>query len=271
MKKHRNRPRQSSLTATPQQPAIGGPLPSFRALLENGKVNRWRVSLGFLLHGLAVAALLLLPLLLTEDLNGSGLGKIIDVFPLQQGDPTGDPTVKTPDQDQEAQPRPRPTDLLIHVHVPEQFEPGSDLEVITAGPNLGLNNGAVPWGVPEGGVEGGAATGLAPHVVPIPPAPGSSWQQPVTVGGRVQPPRLLHRVRPVYPPVAKTARIEGTVVLEALLGTDGRVQRIQVKSGPAILVPAAREAVAQWVYEPTYLNEQPVAVLLRVAVQFRLR
>jgi protein TonB len=78
-------------------------------------------------------------------------------------------------------------------------------------------------------------------------------------------------VEPAYPPLAKQARIQGTVVLEATLGTDGRVEHIQVVSGHPLLVEPAQQAVAQWLYEPSYLNGRPVAVLLHVTVEFILR
>ncbi|MGH9812080.1 MAG: energy transducer TonB [Candidatus Acidiferrales bacterium] len=81
---------------------------------------------------------------------------------------------------------------------------------------------------------------------------------------------MIHRVEPVYPRVAQIARIQGDVVLEALLDKDGRVRNVEIKSGHPSLAQAAREAVEQWVYEPTYLNGVPYPVLLTVKVEFRL-
>jgi protein TonB len=78
-------------------------------------------------------------------------------------------------------------------------------------------------------------------------------------------------VEPVYPSVAKQAGIQGTVVLEATLGSDGRVESIRVIRGHPLLVGPAQQAVAQWVFEPTYLNDRPVPVLLQVTVEFILR
>lgn len=111
-----------------------------------------------------------------------------------------------------------------------------------------------------------------------PMGPGSRTQtqpppptEPIRVGGDVRPPKLIRRVEPNYPRLAKAANIQGDVVLEALLDKDGRVRNLEVKSGHPMLVDAAREAVAQWVYEPTYLNGVPYPVLFTVKVEFRLK
>jgi protein TonB len=77
-------------------------------------------------------------------------------------------------------------------------------------------------------------------------------------------------VEPVYPPFAKQARIEGTVVLEGIITTEGRVASIKLISGHPMLVQAAMEAASQWVYEPTRLNNEPVSVIFTITVNFRL-
>ena len=100
-----------------------------------------------------------------------------------------------------------------------------------------------------------------------PPAP----PKPVRVGGRIRPPRLIRRVNPVYPAIARQARIQGSVRIDAIVDTSGRVVELKVLSGHPLLVGPAVDAVQRWVYEPTYLNEQPVAVLLEVTVNFSLR
>jgi protein TonB len=92
----------------------------------------------------------------------------------------------------------------------------------------------------------------------------------IRVGGNVQSANLLSKVTPVYPPMAKQARIQGTVSLTATIGLDGHVQNLQVISGHPLLVPAALEAVKQWVYKPTLLNNQPVSVITQIDVNFTL-
>jgi len=81
---------------------------------------------------------------------------------------------------------------------------------------------------------------------------------------------LIHRVQPVYPPLARQARIQGTVVLRAIISRDGRIENLQVVSGHPMLVPAAIEAVRQWRYQPYILNDQPVEVETQVTVNFSL-
>jgi len=77
-------------------------------------------------------------------------------------------------------------------------------------------------------------------------------------------------VEPVYPLIAKQARIAGDVRIDAIIDTDGNVVEMKVLSGHPLLVQAALNAVSQWRYEPTYLNEVPVPVVLAVTVTFRL-
>lgn len=101
---------------------------------------------------------------------------------------------------------------------------------------------------------------------PAPPAP-----QRIRVGGNVQATNLLESQPAKYPPLAKQGGIEGTVRLAASIGRDGRIIEVQVISGHPLLVPAALEAVKQWVYKPTYLNGQPVEVVTQIDVNFTLR
>jgi protein TonB len=80
----------------------------------------------------------------------------------------------------------------------------------------------------------------------------------------------VHRVNPEYPEVAVIAQIEGTVVLEALVNTSGRVERVQVLRANPLLKNAAIAAVEQWQYEPLILNGLPQPFVLTVTVTFRL-
>ena len=75
---------------------------------------------------------------------------------------------------------------------------------------------------------------------------------------------------PVYPPLAKQARIQGTVRLNAIISRDGTIQNLQLVSGHPLLAPAALAAVKQWVYEPTLLNGEPVEVVTVIDVNFTL-
>jgi TonB family protein len=92
----------------------------------------------------------------------------------------------------------------------------------------------------------------------------------IKVGGNVQQARLVSQAKPVYPPLAKEARIQGVVKLETLIGADGTVRQLEVISGHPLLVPAALDAVRQWVYQQTLLNDKPVEVITQVDVNFTL-
>jgi len=81
---------------------------------------------------------------------------------------------------------------------------------------------------------------------------------------------LLHRVEPVYPPMARTARVQGAVVLEAIISKEGAMKDLRLISGPALLVPAAVEAVSQWRYRPYVLNDQAIEVETQITVNFIL-
>ena len=90
--------------------------------------------------------------------------------------------------------------------------------------------------------------------------------QRVRVGAAVQERRLIRKVEPVHPQKARQARIRGVVRFTVIIAKDGHVSDIQLVSGHPLLVRAAREAVAQWVYRPTLLNGQPVEVVTSVDV-----
>jgi periplasmic protein TonB len=95
-------------------------------------------------------------------------------------------------------------------------------------------------------------------------------QEAVHVGGKVQQAMLLHQKMPVYPQLARAARVSGTVVLAAVIAKDGSVQKLQLISGPPLLVEAALSAVRQWIYKPTLLNGEPVEVITEITVNFTL-
>jgi protein TonB len=92
----------------------------------------------------------------------------------------------------------------------------------------------------------------------------------VRVGGNVQAANLIKKITPLYPPLAKQARISGTVRFTALIGIDGSIQALQLVSGHPLLVPSAQDAVRQWMYKPTLLNGNPVEVITQIDVNYTL-
>jgi serine/threonine-protein kinase len=93
---------------------------------------------------------------------------------------------------------------------------------------------------------------------------------PVRVGGAIEAPKLLRRVSPEYPSMARSARLQGVVVLEATIGTDGKVTNVRVVRSIPLLDTAAADAVRQWEYEPTIVKGVAVPVITSVAVEFKL-
>ncbi len=127
--------------------------------------------------------------------------------------------------------------------------------------------GGVPGGVP-GGQMGGVIGGIissTPVAVPKVATP-----QRVRVSQGVSQGLLVRKVNPVYPPLARQARIQGTVVLEAQISKTGDIQNLRLISGHPMLAPAAIEAVKQWKYKPYLLNGEPVEVDTQVQVNFTL-
>ena len=116
----------------------------------------------------------------------------------------------------------------------------------------------------------GSMQQLTSLMAPPPPPPAAKPPQRVRVGGNVQQANLIRQVKPPYPPLAKQARIQGTVVLEAVISKQGSVENLRVISGHPLLIQAALDAVKQWKYKPTLLNGEPVEVVTTVTVNFNL-
>ncbi|MGH9325314.1 MAG: energy transducer TonB [Terriglobia bacterium] len=130
--------------------------------------------------------------------------------------------------------------------------------------------GGVPGGVP-GGSTGGVLGGLLGSMTAAPPPPPkAAVPQRIRVGGQVEAAKAIYRPMPQFPPLARMARIQGTVRLEAVISKDGTIQDLKVISGHPLLVQAALQAVRQWRYEPTLLNGVPVEVVTEIDVNFTL-
>jgi len=127
--------------------------------------------------------------------------------------------------------------------------------------------GGVPGGVPGGSMGGviGSVLSATPVAVPKIATP-----QRVRVSSGVQSGLLIRKVNPTYPPLARQARIQGRVILQAQISKDGNIENLQLVSGHPMLAPAAIEAVKQWKYKPYLLNGEPVEVETQVEVNFTL-
>jgi protein TonB len=143
------------------------------------------------------------------------------------------------------------TQFVAPVEVPQEIKPS------TSGIDLSGGEGVA------GGVAGGIVGGL-------PPAPTPPPVQAVRVGGNIKEPTKIKNVSPIYPDIAKQARVQGIVILECTISPQGRVTDVKVLRGIPLLDQAGIDAVKQWQYTPTLLNGVPVPVIMTVTVNFRL-
>ena len=125
------------------------------------------------------------------------------------------------------------------------------------------------------GVPGGTGTGVPnsviSNIIQVPPTmPKVDAPSKVRVSSGVAQGLLIHQVKPAYPSLAVHARVQGTVVLQAVIAKDGTVRDLRVLSGHPLLVQAALEAVQLWRYKPYLLNDQPVEVDTQINVNFTL-
>ena len=159
------------------------------------------------------------------------------------------------------------TPRVIPNHVAELKDLPSAPQTIAGVP------GGVIGGIPGGQLGGvmGGILGDMGRAMPSPPPPKpSSHRGPYHVGGKVQEPRIIQEVQPVYPILAKAVRVQGVVVIDSVIDATGDVTEMKLVSGNPLLVTAAFDAVRQWKYRPTLLNGTPVSVEMHVVVSFNL-
>ena len=131
--------------------------------------------------------------------------------------------------------------------------------------DMGIEGGA------EGGVEGGIPGGVLDGVVgPILSNMIGVPEAPIRAIGEIKAPKLVKQVEPSYPEIARQARVEGTVILEAATDMHGRVQTVKVLRSIPLLDQAAMDAVRQWVYEPMIIGGRPRGLVFTVTVRFKL-
>jgi protein TonB len=132
----------------------------------------------------------------------------------------------------------------------------------------------IEGGVASPGVESGppllGPLGVSESVAPPPPPPVPPPPRLVRVGGTIREPRKIVHVAPIYPEIARQARAQGVVVIEAILDATGKVDSLKVLNSQPLLDNAAVQAVRQWRYTPTELNGVPVPVLMTITVRFSL-
>jgi periplasmic protein TonB len=223
--------------------------------------NPWAAVGSVILLSLLLLALVVIPLFQTDTLPKQETLTMLYVLPaVAASNVTRLPAPTSTSRNS-------PTNMRVPsaVHTTQEAPPSPPVD--TAG---GLVGG-VPGGV-VGGIPGGVlsevlrSTGSAPVLAKTPaPTP-----RRIRVPARIAEANLVYDVAPKYPPEAGRGRIEGTVVLLAVIGKDGTVEDVRVKSGLSLLAQAAIEAVKQWRYRPYVLNGEPVEVDSQITINFTL-
>jgi len=233
-----------------------------------GKTNKgWTVTLSFAAEVIAIGLLILIPLIFTDVLpKAQAVNMLTAPAPPPPSPP---PTV----QKVVVKQPPRLFDagrLTAPIGIPKQV-------AIIQEEALSLSTSSAVAGPP--GIPGGVSTDAFDAIATVPPpavAPSAATQvRPaapvrIRVGGIVQSAKLIKKPVPVYPSLARQARIQGTVKFTAIIGRDGAIQNLTLLTGHPLLVQAAQDAVKQWVYQPTLLNGEPVEVVTEIDVNFAL-
>ena len=261
---------------TARQDAVRVPIydrPLFADTLFESKRNvngrrRWMTVLSLAIQGVLLCIAVLVPLIYTEALPRQQLLTLLIAPP--------PPPPPPPPAVQEVIKRVRPIEtemvggqLRTPARIPSQIAMIHEEEPPPAVSSGGVIGG-VPGGIPGGQLGGviGGIIGSASNVVPR--APKLEPTMRVRVSQGVSSGRLINKVEPVYPQLARTARVQGQVVLTAMISKDGTIQDLRVLSGHPLLVQAALDAVRQWRYKPYLLNGEPVEVETTVTVNFTL-
>jgi len=269
---HQAQPRQERVTSAglqnpPKKPPISANLAA--AMLENNHMKPPKGTIDFVVsmaaHSLIIAVGILLPLYFSDaiDLHQVETTYLVAPPPPPPGIHHAIPRLKTF----------LATDKLYTPRViPKHIRMVKDLQT----PPQPIPSG-VPGGV-LGGIPGGQLGGVLRGILgqighpvpPLPPPKPVAHRGPYRVGGKVQAPRIIQQVQPIYPALAKEVRIQGTVVIDSVIDEHGNVTQMKLISGSPLLVTAAFGAVQQWKYAPTLLNGEPVPVEMQVTVHFNL-
>jgi periplasmic protein TonB len=232
---------------------------------RHGKRRPWVAVVSFGLHAAAFALIVLLPLLSTGDspvvVWAAPIPPYIPDVP-RVTLPPRPPVVRTTAPAQRTTSAPAAQSIEAPIIVPDQL-PTVDAPALPSG---------VPIVMGDGCPDCPPAAAGAPVGVGEPESSESdAGGAPVQIGGDIQAPRKVKHVAPVYPPLALQVHLSGMVIVECVIDRDGRVTSARVLRGHPLLDAAAVRAVEQWVYEPTRLNGQPVAVQMTVTVRFNVR
>lgn len=235
---------------------------------KTGTWTRATIPIAYIFEVILVGVMVLVPLIYTEALPKAQLMTLLTVPPPPPPPPpppAAAPPVKVIR-------RVTAEDIMrAPTVIPKTVAQIKDEPDLLQSSSVGVVGG-VPGGMP-GGAPGGILGGIissAAAAPPPPPPPKAATPKRIRVGGQVESARLIFQPKPEYPPLAKMARIQGTVRLEAIISRDGTIQDLKVMSGHPLLVKSALEAVQRWRYQPTLLNGEPVEVVTEIDVNFTL-
>jgi len=241
-----------------------------------GKTNKsWTVMVSFIGQIVLITIAVILPLIYTEVLPATTLQSFL-VAPPPPPPPPPPPAAAPPvkvvkviprqfDAGKLMAPKSVPKEIAV-IKEDELPPPSSGVTGVVGGVGSGVAGGTV------GGVLGGIIGGIPSAAPPPPPPPPVKVAAPqrIKVGGNVQSAMIIRKTPPVYPQLAKSARVSGVVHLAAVIAKDGTIQELHSLGGPALLIQAAMDAVKTWVYRPTMLNGEPVQVETTIDVNFTL-
>ncbi len=234
--------------------------------------RRWTTLLSFVLQSFAVGLLLLLPLWFTDVLPKHQLLTLLETPPPPVPPP---PAVSAASPTKAVKVASNLTEVRLRAisRVPTKVQLIKDDEAVPPAAVADGVVGSVPGGTPGGQLDGviGGIISSSSNLVNIPklskPVP---TVQRVRVSQGLTKGLLVYRTEPMYPLLAQQARVQGTVVLTAIIDKGGNVERLQLVSGNPLLAPAAIDAVKQWRYKPFLLNGQPVEIETTVTVNFQV-
>jgi periplasmic protein TonB len=238
------------------------------SLIESGERARTRkpttVLASAVLHTVLVVALVLLPLLQPQAIPLLSTAYGLPLPPALKPDVPIELVAAPPHIQLQIQPD--SADLIAPTVIPRDIAfvvdaPAADSQ-LPSGMVTGIRSVLGPM------VAQPVTEALPPPPEPPPPPISTA---PVRVGGGVELANLIFQAKPTYPPIARQARVQGAVVLEATISKDGSVVDLRVISGNPLLNEAAIDAVRQWRYKPTLLNGDPVAVITTITVNFALQ
>ena len=239
----------------------------------------WMVGLSVSLHCLGLLVLVLVPLFQLQVLPQ--IRTVPPLPPLRSSDNARVRIVELRGSGSSTPPR---TDVAATAAITPQVIPAvivlganlPDPDLVAAPASSGrAGSGASRLGLDSAGGQDAGFPIPAPPVpvntVAPPPQPTPIRREPLRVGGFVQQANLIAQQPPAYPRLAIQARVQGAVVLEAVITRQGTVESLRVISGHPLLVQAALDAVSRWRYRPTLLNGEPVEVITNITVNFNFQ